>query len=325
MQHALMARLQRSMLWLAALLTFSTTALAQTPLQDAIAPRDTVWLSGITAPIHLNGTLAKVQESGSIAIGYRDSSIPFSYLDAGGKPIGYSIELCRSLVQAVQSAVHKPIEIRWVPVTSATRFDAITSGKADLECGSTTNNRERQKTVAFSPTFFVAGTKLLVRKGSSVRDYTQLKGKKVAVTSGTTNEKTMNDLSQRFQLNLQIMPMRDHAESFAQVTSGAAETFATDDVLLYGLIAQTPNGRSQYNVVGDFLSYDPYGVMFRKNDPQLAKLVADAFQALAADGEIQRQYTRWFQRRLPSGQTLNMPMSPQLEVILESLAATQKE
>lgn len=135
----------------------------------------------------------------------------------------------------------------------------------------------------------------------------------------------MNDLSQRFQLNLQIMPMRDHAESFAQVTSGAADAFATDDVLLYGLIARTPNGRSQYNVVGDFLSYDPYGVMFRKNDPQLAKLVTDAFHALAADGEIERQYRRWFQRRLPSGQTLNLPMSPQLEVILESLAATQKE
>ncbi|QIL78525.1 amino acid ABC transporter substrate-binding protein [Diaphorobacter sp. HDW4A] len=320
--HAL---LRRTALCLTTLLACGTAALAQTPSQDAAAAASSAWLSGIIAPVNLSGTLAKVQESGHIAIAYRDSSVPFSYLDARGKPIGYSIELCKSLVQAVQFAVHKPLEIRWVPVTSATRFEAITSGKADLECGSTTNNRERQKTVAFSPTFFVAGTKLLVRKGSPVRDYTQLKGKKVAVTSGTTNEKTLGDLSQRFQLNLQIMSMRDHAESFAQVTSGAADAFATDDVLLYGLIAQTPNGRSQYVVVGDFLSYDPYGLMFRKDDPQLAKLVTDAFQALAADGEIERQYRRWFQRKLPSGQTLNLPMSPQLEVILESLAATQKE
>ncbi|MBF5003132.1 amino acid ABC transporter substrate-binding protein [Diaphorobacter caeni] len=323
-RHAL-SLLRRSALCLSTLLACGSATLAQTPSQDAAAAASTAWLGGIVAPLQLNGTLAKVQESGRIAIAHRDSSVPFSYLDARGQPIGYSIELCKSLVQAVQFAVHRPVDIQWVPVTSANRIEAITSGKADLECGSTTSNRERQKTVAFSPTFFVAGTKLLVRKGSPVREYTQLKGKKVAVTSGTTNEKTMNDLSQRFQLNLQIMPMRDHAESFAQVTSGAADAFATDDVLLYGLIARTPNGRSQYNVVGDFLSYDPYGVMFRKDDPQLAKLVTDAFHALAADGEIERQYRRWFQRRLPSGQTLNLPMSPQLEVILESLAATQKE
>ncbi|QNP47905.1 amino acid ABC transporter substrate-binding protein [Diaphorobacter aerolatus] len=304
----------------------STAVLAQTPSQDAASVASTAWLSSLSAPVHLEGTLAKVQASGAVAIGYRDSSVPFSYLDTQGKPIGYSIELCRLLVQAIAKAVNRPVEVRWVPVTSATRFDAITSGRADLECGSTTSNRERQKTVAFSPTFFVAGTKLLVRKGSPVRDYLQLKGRKVAVTAGTTNEKTLRELSDRFKLDLQITPMRDHAESFAQVTQGTADAFATDDVLLYGLIAQTPGGRGQYAVVGDFLSYDPYGVMFRKDDPQLAKLVAESFQALAADGEIERQYRRWFQRKLPGGgQTLNLPMSPQLEVILESLAATQKE
>lgn len=312
-------------LCLAMALAWCTPISAQTPSQDAATASSTTWLSALTAPVTLSGTLAKVQESGGIAIAYRDSSVPFSYLDVRGQPIGYSIELCKSLVQAIEYVVHKPLAIRWVPVTSATRFEAITSGKADLECGSTTSNLERQKTVAFSPTFFVAGTKLLVRRGSPVRDYTQLKGRKVAVTAGTTNEKTLQNLSQRLHLNLQIMPMRDHAESFAQVASGAADAFATDDVLLYGLIAETPNGRSLYSVVGDFLSYDPYGVMFRRDDPQLARLVTDAFQALAVDGEIERQYTRWFQRRLPSGQTLNLPMSPQLEVILESLAATQKE
>ena len=277
------------------------------------------------APTALTGTLAKVHQKGEVALAYRDSSLPFSYLDARGKPIGYSIELCKAIVHAMEVAVHKPLAIRWVPVTSATRFEAIISGQADLECGSTTSNKERQQTVAFSPTFFVSGTKLLVQKASPVRDYTQLVGKKVAVTSGTTNEKTLRDLSERFQLNLQITPMRDHAESFAQVVSGAAEAFATDDVLLYGFIAQTPKGRDQYAVVGDFLSYDPYGLMYRKDDPAMAKLVTDSFQALAADGEIERQYRRWFLKKLPSGQTLNLPMSPQLQIILESLAATQTE
>ena len=277
------------------------------------------------APTALTGTLAKVHQKGEVALAYRDSSLPFSYLDARGKPIGYSIELCKAVVHAMEVAVHKPLAIRWVPVTSATRFEAIISGQADLECGSTTSNKERQQTVAFSPTFFVSGTKLLVQKASPVRDYTQLVGKKVAVTSGTTNEKTLRDLSERFQLNLQITPMRDHAESFAQVVSGAAEAFATDDVLLYGFIAQTPKGRDQYAVVGDFLSYDPYGLMYRKDDPAMAKLVTDSFQALAADGEIERQYRRWFLKKLPSGQTLNLPMSPQLQIILESLAATQTE
>ena len=273
----------------------------------------------------LSGTLAKVQREGRVTVAYRESSIPFSYLDVRGKPIGYSLELCKSLVQAMSVAVHKPLEIQWVPVTSATRFDAITSGKADLECGSTTNNLERQKSVAFSPTFFVAGTKLLVQKTSAVKDYRTLTGKKVAVTAGTTNEKTMRDLSERFQLGLQFDVMRDHGESFAQVASGADEAFAMDDVLLYGFIAKTPGGRGKYIVVGDFLSYDPYGIMYRKDDPAMTKLVTRTFQQMAADGEIERQYRRWFLRKLPSGETLNLPMSQQLETILESLAGTQTQ
>ena len=295
------------------------------PLACLAQPTTSVLADGITTPLALTGTLAKVHQKGEVALAYRDSSIPFSYLDARGKPIGYSIELCKAVVHAMEAAVHKPLAIRWVPVTSATRFDAITSGNADLECGSTTNNKERQQTLAFSPTFFVSGTKLLVRKGSVVSDFRTLSGKKVAVTSGTTNAKTLRDLSDRFALQLQILPMRDHAESFAQVTSGAADAFATDDVLLYGLIAQTPGAREQYAVVGDFLSYDPYGLMYRKNDPQMRKLVVETFQALAADGEIERQYQRWFLKKLPSGQTLNLPMSQQLQIILESLAATQTE
>jgi ABC-type amino acid transport substrate-binding protein len=276
-----------------------------------------------TSPTALTGTLAKARESGTVAIGYRESSVPFSYLSARNEPIGYSIELCKAVVEAMSDAVHKTLAIKWVPVTSDTRIDAVVNGQVDLECGSTTSNLERQKRVSFSPTMFVSGTKLLVRKGSPIQSFSDLAGKTVAVTSGTTNEKTMRDLSARFKLGLNLVASRDHAESFALVKSGKADAFATDDVLLSGLIAQdrgTADGSSDYYVVGDFLSYDPYGVMYRKNDPQLATVVNSTFQILAQDGEIERQYKRWFLRKLPSGTSINLPMSPQLETIIQTMA-----
>jgi len=275
------------------------------------------------APAELTGTLAKVRESGTVSIGYRESSVPFSYLSARNEPIGYSIELCKAVVEAMSEAVHKPLTTKWVPVTSESRIDAVVNGQVDLECGSTTSNLERQKRVSFSPTMFVSGTKLLVRKGSPIQSFTDLAGKNVALTSGTTNEKTMRDLSTRFKLNLNLLASRDHAESFSLVKTGKADAFATDDVLLYGLIAQdrgTANVPSDYHVVGDFLSYDPYGVMYRKNDPQMAAVVNSTFQYLAQDGEIERQYKRWFLRKLPSGTSINLPMSPQLETIIQTMA-----
>ena len=271
----------------------------------------------------LAGTLAKVRSAGSVTIGYRESSIPFSYLSSRKEPIGYSIELCKQLVDALGDAVHKTLAIQWVPVTSASRIDAVVGGQVDLECGSTTSNLERQKRVAFSPTMFVSGTKLLVKKGSPVKGYRDLAGKTVAVTAGTTNEKTMKDLSERFKLGLNIVVSADHAESFGMVKTGKADAFATDDVLLYGFIAEdkaASQGRSGYEVVGDFLSYDPYGVMYRKDDPQMARVVNETFQVLAQDGEVERQYKRWFLRKLPSGTSLELPMSPQLETILQTMA-----
>jgi len=271
----------------------------------------------------LTGTLAKVRNAGAVTIGYRESSIPFSYLSARKEPIGYSIELCKQLVDAIGDAVHKTLAIKWVPVTSASRIDAVANGQVDLECGSTTSNLERQKRVAFSPTLFVSGTKLLVKKGSPVKTFRDLAGKTVAVTAGTTNEKTMKDLSERFKLGLNIVVSGDHAESFGLVKAGKADAFATDDVLLYGFIAEdkaASQGQSAYEVVGDFLSYDPYGVMYRKDDPQMARVVNETFQMLAQDGEIERQYKRWFLRKLPSGTSIDLPMSPQLETILQTMA-----
>jgi glutamate/aspartate transport system substrate-binding protein len=273
------------------------------------------------APAALSGTLAKVRDAGAIVIGYRESSVPFSYLSPRNEPIGYSIELCKLLVASIEEAVHRSLEIKWVPVTSETRIDAVEKGQVDLECGSTTSNLERQKRVAFSPTIFVSGTKLLVRKGSPIRDFKDLAGRKVAVTRGTTNEKTLQELARKFKLDVQILPQRDHAESFAQVVNGHADAFATDDVLLYGLIAQNKGKvQGEYQVVGDFLSYDPYGIMYRKGDPEMARVVNESFSAMAQDGEIERQYKRWFLRRLPlSSTSIDLPMSPQLETIIQTM------
>jgi glutamate/aspartate transport system substrate-binding protein len=287
----------------------------------------TLWLGVLVparaqteAPTQLSGTLAKVQASGAITIGYRESSIPFSYLSARNEPIGYSIDLCKQIVDAIGEAVGRNLAIKWRAVTPESRIAAVTSGQVDLECGSTTSNLDRQKLVAFSPTFFVAGTKLMVRKGSIIRSYQDLIGRRVVVTSGTTNEKTLHNLNDRFKLGVTILVGADHEASFEMLSAGEADAFATDDVLLYGLIAQNKVG-AKYIVVGDFLSYDPYGVMYRKGDPQMTKLVDETFQRLAEDREMERRYTRWFLRKLPSGVSLDLPMSPQLETIIQAMAA----
>jgi len=272
------------------------------------------------APVELTGTLAKVRASGVVTIAHRESSIPFSYMSMRGEPIGYSIELCKKLVDAMSEAVGKELGIQWLPVTSETRIDAVASGQADLECGSTTNNLERARRVAFSPTIFVSGTKLMVKKGSPIRSFRDLKGKTVVVTRGTTNEQAMHEITKRFGIDFTIVVAGDHAESFAQLATGKADAFATDDVLLYGLIARN-NAKGEYFVVGEFLSYDPYGIMYRKGDAQMARLVNDAFRDLAEDGEIERQYKRWFMRRLPTGASIDLPMSPQLETLIRTMAA----
>jgi ABC-type amino acid transport substrate-binding protein len=271
-------------------------------------------------PAALTGTLAKARATGTITLGHRESSIPFSYLSPRGEPIGYSIDLCKQVVDAISEEVGRTVAIKWQTVTSESRIAAVTSGQVDLECGSTTNNLERQKLVAFSPTFFVSGTKLLVKKGSPIRSFRDLAGKKVAVTAGTTNEKTLRELAAKFKIDMALTVAADHAASFALLQSGAVDAFATDDVLLYGLVAQN-KAQGEYLVVGDFLSYDPYGLMFRKGDAAFAALVNETFHQLADDHEIERRYTRWFLRKLPSGVSLDLPMSPQLETILQSLAS----
>ena len=275
-----------------------------------------------TAEGALTGTLQKVRAKGEVAVGYRDASIPLSYLSPRNEPIGYSIDLCRAIVDAMSTEVGRDLLIKWVSVTSDTRIKAVTDGQIDLECGSTTSNLERKKVVDFSPVIFVAGTKLMVKKGSPVKSFRDLAGRTVVVTSGTTNEKTMRDLAAKFRIDMSIVTGRDHADSYAQLAGGKVDAFATDDVLLYGFIALN-KAQDEFTVVGDFLSYDPYGIMFRKDDPQLKTLVTNTLQELAASRELEQTYNKWFLRQLPTGQRLNLPMSAQLAEIMRIMGDDQ--
>jgi glutamate/aspartate transport system substrate-binding protein len=262
----------------------------------------------------LAGTLKRVKETGAITLGYRESSIPFSYVAGKTDPIGYSIDLCKSIVDDVAASLGVETAVKYRPVTSENRIPAIADGTVDLECGSTTANFERKKQVAFSPVFFVAGTKLLVARNSGIDSFRDLKGKTVVVTAGTTNEAAVRSISDKQQLGIKLVTGTDHAASFAMLQAGKADAFATDDVLLYGLIATTHTG-DRYHVVGDYLSYDPYGLMFRKDDTAFAELIDGTFSRLAQSRELVQLYNRWFQQRLPTGETIDLPISPQLEEI----------
>jgi glutamate/aspartate transport system substrate-binding protein len=270
----------------------------------------------------LTGTLAKVDRSRAITLGFREASFPFSYVGPGREPIGYSIDLCRAIVDEIAREIDKPqIKIDFVAVTPETRTEAVVSGKIDLECGSTTDNVERQKQVAFSPIMFVTGTKLMVKRHSGIRSYRDLKGKVVVVTAGTTNEHVMKRLNEKFQLGANVISARDHEESYSLVADGKAEAFATDDILLYGLIARHTAQR-ELIVVGDFLSYDPYGIMFRKDDPQLSQTVVRTFHGLAESRDLLEYYHKWFIRKTPTGERINLPIGPQLEEIFHVLGVT---
>ena len=236
-------------------------------------------------------------------------------LNKAGDPIGYSIDLCNAVVDDISKEFEGvEIGVKYKPVTAETRIPAVRIGEIDLECGSTTANFERKKEVAFSPIFFVAGTKLLVPRSSAISSYRDLRGKTVVVTAGTTNEAAVRAISEKQHLGIKLLIGTDHAESFAMLKEGKADAFATDDVLLYGLVATTKSG-DQYHVVGDYLSYDPYGLMYRKDDPDFAAVVDRTFSRLAQSRELVDLYNKWFQQRLPTGETLDLPMSPQLEEI----------
>jgi glutamate/aspartate transport system substrate-binding protein len=239
-------------------------------------------------------TLKRIHDSGTILVGVREASVPFSFLDANKQPQGYSVDLCIKIADAIKSQLKMPrLDTAFVPVTAANRISLLLEGKIDLECGSTTNTRDRQKQVAFAYTTFVAGIKMLARKSSNINSMEDLRGKTIVVTKGTTSEKMMAIRNDEQSLKLNILVANDHNESFHLVDEGKAVAFPMDDVLLYGLISKAKNG-DDFAVVGKYLSVEPYGIMMRKDEPQLERIVDKALADLFASGEIRVLYSKWF-------------------------------
>ena len=291
---------------LAALVSLTITAAAQTGGSEGLSP-----------------TLAGIKKTHVVRLGYRESSPPFSFLDQANRPIGYSLELCEAIVDEIGIEVDESnLKIDYVKVTSDDRIAAVMQNKIDLECGSTTANAERAKQVAFSPLIFVAGTKLMVPKGSSISAPADLRGKTVVVTKGTTNEQAMQNLEKKLTLGLNLVTSADHEQSYQVLADGKADAFATDDILLYALIARH-KAQDRFRVAGDFLSYDPYGIMFRKGEPQLKAVVERAFRKLGSSRDLVPLYNKWFVARLPTGEKLNVAISPQLEEAFKVLNDTE--
>jgi glutamate/aspartate transport system substrate-binding protein len=268
----------------------------------------------------LAGTLRKIKDSGAITIGHREASIPFSFLDERQQAIGYSMDICAAIVEEVKKELSlATLTIKLTPVTPQTRIPLTTNGSIDIECGSTTNTLTRQKQVAFAPVTYITGTRLLVKKSARIKSYRDLKGKTVVVTQGTTNERVMKALSDKESLNVKFLNAKDHAEAFLTLESGRAAAFSMDDILLHGLIAKAKNPKD-FEVVGDYLSYEPYGIMFRANDDAFGVVVRRAIARLfgsagQCNGPIRSIYRKWFVDKLPSGESMNLPMPALLEAV----------
>ncbi len=269
---------------------------AQTGAQDkakapTAAPAAT---AGAAAAPQKFDTLQRIKETGVLPIGVRDASVPFSYVDANKQPLGYSVDLCLKVADAIKAELKLPrLEVKYIPVSSANRIQVLLDGKIDLECGSTTNTRDRQKQVAFAYTTFIAGIKMLAKTSSNINGIEDLRGKTVVVTKGTTSEKMMNDLNTERSLKMTIVVANDHNESFRAVESEKAVAFPMDDVLLYGLISKSKKPED-FAVVGKYLSVEPYAIMMRRNEPQLEHLVDRALADLFSNGEARRLYAKWF-------------------------------
>jgi glutamate/aspartate transport system substrate-binding protein len=263
------------------------------------------------------GTLDKVKASGTITIGHRDASIPFSYLDDKQQPIGYSLDLCARVVDAVRAELKMPaLKSAFQPVTSATRIPLLANGTIDIECGSTTNNAERQKQIGYTMTSFVTANRFISKKADNLKTLADLKGKTVVSTSGTTNIKQITELNAAQNLGINILAAKDHAESFLMVDTGRAVAFVMDDILLAGLAATHANP-GQWQISADALSVEPYGIMVRKDDAAFKKVVDDAMKTLMKSGEVEKIYAKWFLNPIPpKGINLNIPMSDALKKVI---------
>jgi len=278
----------------------------------------------------LTGTLKTINDRGTILIGVREASLPFSFLNKGRQPVGFSVDLCHGIASDVAVALNvdllepdapawqKGVRIIYVPVASDERLSKVISGAVDLECGSTTATEARAKTVAFSPVFFLAGTKLLVRKDAGIESYRDLAGKSVVVSAGTTNGDVMKRLAARGTPGFDVVEAPDLPAAYDMLVAGKAAGFASDDILLSGMIATRPDGKD-FRVVGEYLSFEPYAIMLRRDDPDFSDLVKRSFERMASEGTLHALYNRWLTKQLPTGENLNLPISPQLAEMFRAL------
>jgi len=263
------------------------------------------------------GTLKKIKDSGTITIGHRDASVPFSYYDDKQQPVGYAMDLCLKIVDAVKAGLKMPkIDVKYQLVTSANRIPLMANGTIDLECGSTTNNLERQKLVWFTITHFVTANRWVAKKSANLQKLADLKGKTIVSTAGTTNIKGMTEINAAQNLGMNIISANGHPEAFQMVETGRAVAFAMDDILLYSLVAQARTPKD-YAISAEATSVEPYGIMVRKDDAAFKKVVDDAMSNVYQSGQINAIYEKWFLKPVPpKGINLNVPMSRQFKAVV---------
>jgi glutamate/aspartate transport system substrate-binding protein len=264
-------------------------------------------------------TLKKIKDTGTITIGHRDSSIPFSYYDDKQNVVGYAMDICMKVVDAIKAELKMPnLQVKLNPVTSATRIPLIANGTVDLECGSTTNNLEREKQVAFTNTYFLTANRFVSKKANNLKAVNDLKGKTVVSTSGTTNLKQITEMNSGQNLGMSILTAKDHAEAFLMVETDRASAFFMDDILLYSLVANS-KAPADYVISAQALSIEPYAAMMRRDDPIFKKLVDTATANLYKSGQISALYAKWFLSPIPpKGVNLNVPESAELKKVFAS-------
>lgn len=265
------------------------------------------------------GTLKKIKDTGVISLGHRESSIPFSYYDDKQQVVGYSHEFALKVVEAVKTKLGmSDLKVKLTPITSQNRIPLVQNGTVDIECGSTTNNAERQQQVAFSNTIFVIGTRLMTKKESGVKDWADLKGKTVVTTAGTTSERLLRKMNQDKNMGMNIISAKDHGESFLTLSTGRAVAFMMDDALLAGERAKS-NNPGDFVIVGAPQSHEAYGCMIRKNDPEFKKVVDDAIAKVETSGDADKIYKKWFESPIPpKGLNLNFPESDDIKALYKS-------
>jgi len=257
--------------------------------------------------------LERIKERGVVNMGHRESSIPFSYIGPSGKPIGYSVDICHAFIKKMEKALKTSLKINYVPVTSQTRIALMANGTIDLECGSTTNNLTRQKQVDYLAVTFITGTKLGSKKGSGINEIEDMDGKVIALSLGTTNEKAVKRVMKEKGLKIKIVSVKDHPQAWLAVETGRADAYATDDVLLYGLMSKSKDP-SKFQVTGRFLSYDPYGIMVPRNDSTYRRLGNLMLADMMRSGEMLKVYNKWFD---PGPTNIQMPISSTLKTAYE--------